>query len=356
MSSTELPSVPATTALPKVAPVRVADGERLRSVGLPGITLSVRSRPPAREGLPPALYVHGLGGSSQNWSALMQQLEGVVDGEAIDLPGFGDSPPPDDGDYSVTGHARAVIRFLDAAGRGPVHLFGNSLGGAVSTRVAALRPDLVRTLTLVSPALPEIRVQRTAVPTALLALPGVTALFTRFTKEWSAEERVRGVTALCYGDPGRVSPEGFRNAVEEMERRLQLPYFWDALTRSARGVVNAYTLGGQHGLWRQAERVLAPTLLVYGGRDQLVGFRMAQRAARAFRDSRLLTLPDAGHVAMMEYPGTVARAFCELLGETGQLADAVPSGEPACVAAAVSPGGGGPVVDDGEAAAESAGS
>ncbi|MER6425891.1 alpha/beta hydrolase [Streptomyces sp. NPDC001137] len=356
MSSTELPSVPATNALPKVAPVRVADGERLRSVGLPGITLSVRSRPPAREGLPPALYVHGLGGSSQNWSALMQELEGVVDGEAVDLPGFGDSPPPDDGDYSVTGHARAVIRFLDASGRGPVHLFGNSLGGAVSTRVAALRPDLVRTLTLVSPALPEIRVQRTAVPTALLALPGVTALFTRFTKEWSAEERVRGVTALCYGDPGRVTPEGFRNAVEEMERRLRLPYFWDALTRSARGVVNAYTLGGQHGLWRQAERVLAPTLLVYGGRDQLVGFRMAQRAARAFRDSRLLTLPDAGHVAMMEYPDTVARAFCELLGETGQLADAVPSGEPARVAAAVSSGGGGPVVDDGEAAAESAGS
>ncbi|MGW3117241.1 alpha/beta fold hydrolase [Streptomyces sp. NPDC001107] len=356
MSSTELPSVPATTALPKVAPVRVADGERLRSVGLPGITLAVRSRPPARQGLPPALYVHGLGGSSQNWSALMQQLEGVVDGEAVDLPGFGDSPPPDDGDYSVTGHARAVIRFLDAVGRGPVHLFGNSLGGAVSTRVAALRPDLVRTLTLVSPALPEIRVQRTAVPTALLALPGVTALFTRFTKEWSAEERVRGVTALCYGDPGRVTPEGFRNAVEEMERRLQLPYFWDALTRSARGVVNAYTLGGQHGLWRQAERVLAPTLLVYGGRDQLVGFRMAQRAARAFRDSRLLTLPDAGHVAMMEYPDTVARAFCEFLGETGEPADGFPSGKRASLAAAAASDGGGPVVDDGEAAAESAGS
>ncbi|MFF4501997.1 alpha/beta fold hydrolase [Streptomyces sp. NPDC001401] len=356
MSSTELPSVPATTALPKVAPVRVADGERLRSVGLPGITLSVRARPPAREGLPPALYVHGLGGSSQNWSALMQQLEGVVDGEAVDLPGFGDSPPPDDGDYSVTGHARAAIRFLDAAGRGPVHLFGNSLGGSVATRVAALRPDLVRTLTLVSPALPEIRVQRTAVPTAMLALPGVAGLFSRFTKEWSAEERVRGVMALCYGDPGRVTPEGFRNAVEEMERRLQLPYFWDALTRSARGVVNAYTLGGQHGLWRQAERVLAPTLLVYGGRDQLVGFRMAQRAARAFRDSRLLTLPEAGHVAMMEYPETVARAFCELLDDAGELADGFPFGKPASAAGAASPDGGGPVVDDGEAAAESAGS
>ncbi|WP_316745910.1 alpha/beta hydrolase [Streptomyces sp. MK7] len=318
MSSTELPSVPPANVLPRVAPVRVEEGERLRSVGLSGITLTVRSRPPARNCLPPALYVHGLGGSSQNWSALMSQLQDVVDGEAIDLPGFGDSPPPDDGNYSVTAHARAVIRFLDASDRGPVHLLGNSLGGAVSTRVAALRPDLVRTLTLVSPALPELRVQRTAVPTGLLAVPGVSALFTRLTREWTAEQRVRGVMALCYGDPGRVTPEGFRNAVEEMERRLRLPYFWDAMARSARGIVDAYTLGGQHGLWRQAERVLAPTLLVYGGRDQLVGYRMAQRAARAFRDSRLLTLPDAGHVAMMEYPETVATAFRELLADTGE--------------------------------------
>src|SRR5687768_1378626 len=123
MSSTELPSVLATSVAPKVGAVRVAAGERLRSVGLPGITLTIRSRPPAREGLPPALYVHGLGGSSQNWSALMPLLDGLVDSEAVDLPGFGDSPPPDDGDYSVTGHARAVIRYLDAADRGPVHLF-----------------------------------------------------------------------------------------------------------------------------------------------------------------------------------------------------------------------------------------
>ncbi|MEU9398332.1 alpha/beta hydrolase [Streptomyces sp. SID4985] len=320
MSSTESPSLPAASVLPRVAPVRVGEGERMRSVGLPGVTLSVRSRPGTRAGLPPALYVHGLGGSSQNWSQLMAESDGLVDGEAVDLPGFGDSPPPDDGDYSVTGHARAVIRYLDATGRGPVHLFGNSLGGAVSTRVAAVRPDLVRTLTLVSPALPELRIQRSAAPTGLLGVPGVAALFNRLTREWTAEQRVRGVMALCYGDPTRVSPEAFQYAVEELERRLRLPYFWDAMARSARGIVNAYTLGGQQGLWRQAERVLAPTLLVYGGRDQLVGFRMAAKAARAFRDSRLLSLPDAGHVAMMEYPEVVATAFRELLEERGGLA------------------------------------
>jgi pimeloyl-ACP methyl ester carboxylesterase len=319
MSSTELPGVQAvaSAAAPRVSAVRVAEGERLSSVALPGLTLTVRSRPAKRTGLIPALFVHGLGGSSQNWSALMPLLADTLDCEAVDLPGFGDSPPPDDGNYSVTGHARAVIRLLEAGQRGPVHLFGNSLGGAVATRVAAVRPDLVHTLALISPALPEIRVQRPAVPTALLALPGVASLFARLTRDWTAEQRTRGAMALCYGDPARISDEAFRHAVAEMERRLELPYFWDAMTRSARGIVDAYTLGGQHGLWRQAERVLAPTLLVYGGRDQLVSYRMARRASAAFRDSRLLTLPDAGHVAMMEYPEAVAQAFRELLDERG---------------------------------------
>ncbi|MFF7811804.1 alpha/beta fold hydrolase [Streptomyces sp. NPDC007945] len=318
MSSTELPETRSADTAPASPPrraVRVAEGEELRSVALPGLTLTVRSRPGVREDLPPALYVHGLGGSSQNWSALMPLLADVVDGAAVDLPGFGDSPPPDDGNYSVTGHARAVIRLLDASGRGPVHLFGNSLGGAVATRVAAVRPDLVRTLTLVSPALPELRAQRTAWPTALLAVPGVAGLFARLSRDWTAEQRVRGVLALCYGDPGLVTDEGLRHAVEEMERRLELPYFWDVMARSSRGIVDAYTLGGQHGLWRQAERVLAPTLLIYGGRDRLVSYRMARRAAAAFRGSRLLSLPDAGHVAMMEYPETVAAAARELIAD-----------------------------------------
>ncbi|MFL9677638.1 alpha/beta fold hydrolase [Streptomyces sp. KL110A] len=318
MSSTELPetrTADTAPATPLPRAVRIADGEELRSVALPGLSLTVRSRPGARAGLPPALYVHGLGGSSQNWSALMPLLADLVDGEAVDLPGFGDSPPPDDGNYSVTGHARAVIRLLDASGRGPVHLFGNSMGGAVATRVAAVRPDLVRTLTLVSPALPELRAQRTAWPTALLAVPGVAGLFARLSRDWTAEQRVRGVLSLCYGDPGLVTDEGLRHAVEEMERRLELPYFWDAMARSSRGIVDAYTLGGQHGLWRQAERVLAPTLLIYGGRDRLVSYRMARRAAAAFRGSRLLSLPDAGHVAMMEYPETVAAAARELIAD-----------------------------------------
>ncbi|WP_433858112.1 alpha/beta fold hydrolase [Streptomyces kronopolitis] len=337
MSSTESPDT-ATAALP-VPPAGAGrrGAETVRTVTLPGLTLALRAPDghPAERAAPgaaddgatrprePALYVHGLGGSSQNWSDLMPLLADRLDGEAIDLPGFGLSPPPDDGNYSVSAQARALIRHLDAAGRGPAHLLGNSMGGAAATRVAAVRPDLVRTLTLVSPALPELRPQRTAVPTALLAVPGIARLFSRLTHDWTPERRTREVLALCYGDPGRVSPEGFNSAADEYARRLELPYFWEVMERSARGLVNAYTLGGQHNLWRQAERVLAPTLLVYGGRDRLVSFRMARRAAAAFRGSRMLTLPEAGHVAMMEYPEAVARAVRDLLDSEETEATAV---------------------------------
>ncbi|MEV6011461.1 alpha/beta hydrolase [Streptomyces sp. NPDC051976] len=290
-------------------------------VSLPGLSVMVRSHEPAASGLPPALYVHGLGGSSQNWSALMPKLADRVDGQALDLPGFGHSPPPDDSDYSIAGHARAVIRLLEAQGRGPVHLFGNSMGGAVSVKVAAARPDLVRTLTLISPALPELPPQRTAWPTGLVSVPGIPALYLRATRDWPIERRTAELMALCYGDPSLVGEPARAAAADEYQRRISLPYFWDALVRSTRGIVNAYTLGGQHSLWRQAERVLAPTLLVYGGRDKLVSVRVAPRAARAFRDARLLTIPGSGHVSMMEYPELVARAFRDLLDEVAVAAE-----------------------------------
>ncbi|MGW7596094.1 alpha/beta fold hydrolase, partial [Streptomyces rubiginosohelvolus] len=102
MSSTEPPEARIVAAVPPAKPVRVGAGEKLRTAALPGLTMTVRCRPPSASGLPPALFVHGLGGSSQNWSALMELLADRVEGEALDLPGFGDSPPPDDGNYSIT--------------------------------------------------------------------------------------------------------------------------------------------------------------------------------------------------------------------------------------------------------------
>src|SRR5262245_27795600 len=119
---------------------------------------------PESDGAEPAMFVHGLSGSSRNWTDLMDLLSRpgasgtgpALAGEALDLPGFGHSPVTVGTDVSIRGQAETVIAVLDKRGRWPVHLVGNSLGGAVCTRVAARRPDLVRSLTLISPALPDL--------------------------------------------------------------------------------------------------------------------------------------------------------------------------------------------------------
>ncbi|MGF1432163.1 alpha/beta fold hydrolase [Kitasatospora sp. LaBMicrA B282] len=291
-----------------------------RTVEVPGGVLSVTGpTAEAAEGLPEALFVHGLGGSSDNWTELLAELVGTVRGEALDLPGFGWSPPPTDGNLSVNGHVRAVIGYLEASGRGPVHLVGNSLGGAVAVRLTALRPDLVRSLTLISPALPELPPQRTALPTGLLAVPGVPRLLARVpARGRSVEQATDGLLDLVWGNARAVPAERRELAVAEYRRRMGLPYAMQVLVGSARGIVSAYTERGDQALWRQAERIEVPVLLVYGLRDKLVSYRSAARACAAFRDARLLVLPESGHVAMMEHPAQVGRAVREFLRELPQ--------------------------------------
>ena len=91
------------------------------------------------------LCVHGMSGAATNWTDLMAELAPDFDCAAVDLPGSGFSPPPATGaGYSVTAHAGTVARLIETLGAGPVHLVGNSMGGAVAVRLAARRPDLVR--------------------------------------------------------------------------------------------------------------------------------------------------------------------------------------------------------------------
>ena len=119
-----------------------------------GTSVHVRRVPAGQGGREPAVMVHGLGGSSTDWTDMMNLLRDRLYAIAPDLPGFGWSPPPPDANYSPEAHARTIAGLIDRTVGEPVHLMGNSLGGAVATLVAAGRPELVRTLTLVSPALP----------------------------------------------------------------------------------------------------------------------------------------------------------------------------------------------------------
>ena len=284
-----------------------------RWVTVGGYRLNVRHAEPTTADAEPALYVHGLGGSSLNWTDLMGLLRDRLDGEAPDLPGFGQSPPPDDGNFGLAGHAAAVVALIESRRVGPVHLFGNSLGGAVATRVAAERPDLVRTLTLAAPALPDLRPRRTSMGLPLLAVPGLGAYLARALARQRPERRAEALLELCFGDPGAVPPARRAELAAEIERRARLPYAQDALIASLRGLLSVYLERGPQALWRLAREVSAPTLVVYGGRDKLVDARVAARARATFRDARVLVLPTSGHVPQIEHPDLVADAVRALL-------------------------------------------
>src|SRR5215475_833262 len=166
----------------------------------------------AEPGAEPAVFVHGLGGSALNWTDLMGLLSDPaaappLSAEALDLPGFGFSPPPADGDYSLDARVAAVIALIDKRGSGPVHLIGNSLGGAISTRVAARRPDLVKTLTLISPALPDLRPRALPLRLAVVAMPGVGRWLVNKMRAIPPERRAQTSIAELYVDPNRIQPE-----------------------------------------------------------------------------------------------------------------------------------------------------
>ena len=257
-----------------------------------GVDLFVRRTPGPAGGGEPAVYVHGLGGASTNWTDLADLLSGRLSGEALDLPGFGRSGPAPRRDYSLAGHARTVIAYLEHRGGEPVHLFGNSLGGAVTVLVAALRPDLVRTLTLVSPAMPSLRPRRGSdITLPLLLLPGLGRLVQRRLDTLPPERRARAVLDLCFGDPSVVPHNRFAEAVEEVVRRRGVPWAMDAFTASLRGIARSYAVPGERSLWRQAAAVQAPTLVIWGDRDRVVPAALAPRTAATMPDARLLVLP-----------------------------------------------------------------
>jgi pimeloyl-ACP methyl ester carboxylesterase len=276
----------------------------------------VRSAP-APDQAEPALCVHGLEGSSRNWTDLMDLLRTRLACDALDLPGFGDSPPRPDGRYSIAALAQTVIALIEQR-QTTVHLIGNSLGGAVCVKVAATRPDLVKTLTLISPALPDLRPRLDLVRFPVVALP---RLGPRLIRQYQAalppDRRVAAVIATCYSNPGLYPQARFAAEVAELSRRDSLEYAVAALMGSARALTAEFLRKGRHSPWRDAARVTAPTLVIYGQHDRLVDPRAAGHAAHVFRDARIVVLPRTGHVAQMERPDLVAAEIGILLGIPG---------------------------------------
>jgi len=262
--------------------------------------------------------VHGLGGSHLNWSAVAPHLIGRNRLIAVDLLGHGRTPTagrrPD-----VDGHAAMLEGFLRQVSDRPVVLVGNSLGGLVSSLVAATAPELVAGLVLVDPALPTARLgmvhPRVLVNFALCSVPGVGERYLDARRNrTTAEQTVRRVFGITCVDPGRV-PTDVMDAHVALTASRDRALGDQAYLTSARSL--ARLLARPAPTVARLDAIDLPVLLLHGERDVLVPLPTARRMVEGRPGWRLEVARDIGHAPMLEAPVWTALRIQEWLDADG---------------------------------------
>ena len=269
-----------------LAPAKLEDAE---TVGIGGRQVRfVRRTGPAGDA--PIVVLHGWGAHLEAVGAILAALDGASELVALDLPGFGESDPPpepwDAGDY-----ARFVSEFLDHLGIARAHFVGHSHGGRVSIVLATETPERVERLLLVDAA--GIRPKRS----------------------WRYRRRV-AVAKLGKAAAAVGGPPG-RRLQERMRARVASRDYLEA-SEAMRGTFRAVIA---QDLTDRLPRISAPTLLVWGERDEETPLWMAHRMEELIPDAGLVVLEGAGHYSYADAPGqfrAVARRF--LLEQPRELA------------------------------------
>ncbi|HZI12648.1 MAG TPA: alpha/beta hydrolase [Myxococcus sp.] len=254
---------------------------------------------------PPIVLVHGLGGSHVNWAAVGERFTPYGRVLAVDLVGFGRTPPVGRS-AGVEVNDQLLERFLREVAGAPAVLMGNSMGGFLSLRAAARTPERVRALVLVNPAQPHVKgVARDPEVVRRFTLAAVPLLGEFLAARKARQLGARGLTEdllkLCCRDTGTVSKELVEAHVAlSTERLATMPWSSAAYLEAARSLLRA--LRRSEDFARDAKAVRCPTMLVHGVHDRLVRFGCSEALAKLRPDWRFEVFSDAGHVPMMEDP------------------------------------------------------
>ena len=231
-------------------------------------------------GPPRVVALHGWGRDRHDFAAILEGLDAL----ALDLPGFGSSPPPPVG-MGAEGYAKTVAPILDELGT-PQVLVGHSLGGRLATVLTAARPELVSGLALVG--VPLLHPEGGPDRESSLAIWLTDPLASRFAsfRVFREQRRARRWTA-DYGPTG-----GGR--MYQVLRKFLGETYEDYL-----------------------RQVTCPVRMVWGEDDEVVPPEVARQAARLVKkenpDCRLDVVPDCGHDILFDAPDRVRGAIEELL-------------------------------------------
>ena len=207
----------------------------------------------------PVVLVHGLSGSTRWWSRNVPAIAERHRIYLVDLPGFGTMRSLRRR-FVLAETATWLSEWMEAAGLERAHLVGHSMGGYVSVRLAASRPELVRRLVLIAPAgVPAERSMIGHLVPLLLAVRYATPAF----------------IPVLVRDALRMGPS--------------------TLLRTARDLLAEDIRG-------DLRNVEAPTLLVWGENDPLIPPAVGDLLREEIPNSRLLLLRRAGHVPMFDQP------------------------------------------------------
>ncbi|MGH8913005.1 MAG: alpha/beta fold hydrolase [Acidimicrobiia bacterium] len=253
---------------------------------------------------PSIVLIHGLGGSTTNWNAVAPALAEHGRVRAIDLPGFGLTPPR--ADFKVETHRQAATAYLEALDA-PWHtVVGNSTGALLGEMIAATRPELIDRLVLVSPATPPV------FPDPLLDWPTVIRLMVqatpilgelygrRFLRSNTPQEAVRKSLAMVTHKPGRVPLSLVEDSIAMAAVRKGLPWAEHATARTATSIAAVYAR--RSACAAMARRISAPTLVVQGVADQIVSPTAVGWLCSLRPDWAHVQLEDTGHTPHMDAP------------------------------------------------------
>ena len=222
----------------------------------------------------PVVLIHGFSGDLENWLFTIPALAAERPVIALDLPGHGGSDK-DVGDGSVGGLAKTIGAALDTLGVTRAHLVGHSLGGAVAATLAADRPGLPASLTLIAPA----------------HMPGG-ELNRVFLDGMVDAERARALKPLMetlFADPAAVSGD----MVEAMLRYKRT----DGVPEALAAIRDRMVEGADAKAVQAALPKLGPVLVIASKTDQIVG--VPDETALP-TNVRVVWIDGAGHMPHLE--------------------------------------------------------
>ena len=221
-------------------------------------------------GTPWVLALHGWQRTHRDFARV---LEGV-DAIAVDLPGFGASPPPPEA-WGGAGYARSLVPVLDVFEHPPVVL-GHSFGGRAAVHLAAAHPDRVHALVLTG--VPLLRPANVTRPKVAWQFKLARALH---AKRLVSDERM-----------------------EAMRQR-----YGAADYRNATGIMRAVNVVAVNETYEdQLAQITCPVELVWGEDDTAAPLSVAEAAEAMLRDAKLTTLPGVGHLTPLAAPEALTAA------------------------------------------------